>query len=64
MCLNLEVDGKVSLSWENIVTSEAVNTHKVFTVLGWEGGEIILVINSQCNIYSLSLYQKRFQRFV
>lgn len=31
MCLNLEVDGKVSLSWENIVTSEAVNTHKVFT---------------------------------
>ena len=26
---------------------------------GWMGGgEIILVINSQCNIYSLSLYQE------
>lgn len=59
--LTLEVDGKVSLSGENIVTGDAVNTHKVGSafITRSDGRRRDTVSDeSKYNVSSLSLYQE------
>ena len=60
VCLTLGIDGKVSLSWENSVTSDAANAQRFVVLLlsacigEWE-------IKSKYNICSLSLSRRDFR---